>query len=59
MKKILSVYIILMPFFATAQIDPVITTPATPQIIGAGLKSEAKALAILAYQWGYPLVRME
>lgn len=59
MKKILSVYIILMPFLAIAQIDPVITTPATPQIIGAGLKSEAKALAILAYQWGYPLVRME
>lgn len=59
MKKILSIYIILMPFLATAQIDPVITTSATPPIIGAGLKSEAKALAILAYQWGYPLVRME
>lgn len=59
MKKILFLFILLSPFWVAAQTDPVITTPATPQIVGAGLKSEAKALAILAYQWGYPLVRME
>lgn len=59
MKKLFFICVMLVPFLAIAQTDPVITTPATPQIIGAGLKSEAKALAILAYQWGYPLVRME
>lgn len=59
MKKILLIYIMLAPILANGQTDPVVTTPATPQVVGAGLKSEAKAVAILAYQWGYPLVRME
>lgn len=44
---------------AFAQQDPVINTAATPQVIAAGLKAEAKAIGIIAYQWGYPLVRME
>lgn len=42
-----------------AQQDAVINTPATPQVIGAGLRAEAKAIGTIAYQWGYPLVRME
>lgn len=59
MKKILTIAFLLPAILAVAQNDPVITTPATPQVVASGLKSEAKALGILAYQWGYPLVRME
>lgn len=42
-----------------AQQDPVIHTPMTPQVVMEGLKTEAKAIGTIAYQWGYPLVRME
>ena len=44
---------------AFAQKDPVINTPATPEVIAVGLKAEAKAIGTISYQWGYPLVRME
>lgn len=39
--------------------DPLLTTPGTPEIVARGLEADGYALGILAYNWGYPLVRME
>ena len=62
MKKI-SIFLSMAMLFSSASYsqekDPVITTAPTPDVLHQGLKSEAKALGIMAYQWGYPLVRME
>lgn len=49
----------IIPLCLQAQNDPVINTPATAKVIAQGLKAEAKAIGVIAYQWGYPLVRME
>lgn len=59
LKNIFICVLSLCAITAFAQQDPVINTAATPQVIGAGLKAEAKAIGTIAYQWGYPLVRME
>lgn len=59
MKYIFSCVLSLCISTVFAQQDPVINTAATPQVIAAGLKAEAKAIGTIAYQWGYPLVRME
>lgn len=39
--------------------DLLLTTPATPDVIQKGLYADGYSLAIMAYYWGYPLVRME
>lgn len=39
--------------------DLLINTPATPDIVEKGLQADGYSLAISAYNWGYPLVRME
>jgi hypothetical protein len=39
--------------------DALLTTPATPEVIAKGLEADGYQLAISAYTWGYPLVRME
>lgn len=39
--------------------DELLTTPGTPEVVAKGLEADAYALAISAYTWGYPLVRME
>ncbi|AOX99334.1 DUF1254 domain-containing protein [Jeongeupia sp. USM3] len=39
--------------------DLLLTTPATPEVIHKGLQADGYSLAIAAYNWGYPLVRME
>lgn len=39
--------------------DPLLSTPATAEVISKGLESDGYALGVLAYTWGYPLVRME
>lgn len=59
LKNILICALSLCAATVFAQQDPVINTSATPQVIAAGLKTEAKAIGTIAYQWGYPLVRME
>lgn len=43
----------------SAQIDPVLSLQPTAEVMSAGQKAEAKAIGIMAYEWGYPLVRME
>lgn len=48
-----------VPFIPAQNIDPVIHTAPTQEVIAKGLKNEAKTLGMMAYQWGYPLVRME
>lgn len=39
--------------------DLLLSTPATPDVIQKGLHADGYSLAIAAYYWGYPLVRME
>jgi hypothetical protein len=39
--------------------DLLLTTPATPDIVQKGMEADGYSLAISAYSWGYPLVRME
>lgn len=39
--------------------DALLTTPGTPEVFQKGLEADGYALGILAYTWGYPLVRME
>ena len=39
--------------------DLLLNTPATPDAVEKGLKADGYSLAISAYNWGYPLVRME
>ncbi|TXR46877.1 DUF1254 domain-containing protein [Phyllobacterium endophyticum] len=39
--------------------DPLLTTPATPEVIAKGLEVDGYQLGVSAYSWGYPLVRME
>ncbi len=39
--------------------DPLLTTPATAEVITEGLEADGYALGVMAYTWGYPLVRME
>ena len=39
--------------------DKLISTPGTPDVVAKGLEADGYALGILAYTWGYPLVRME
>lgn len=39
--------------------DPLLTTPGTPEVVEKGLKADGYSLGLLAYTWGYPLVRME
>lgn len=39
--------------------DALLTTPASPEVITAGLEADGYQLGISAYCWGYPLVRME
>jgi hypothetical protein len=39
--------------------DPLLTTPGTPEVFQKGLEADGYSLGILAYTWGYPLVRME
>ena len=39
--------------------DALLTTPGTPEVVEKGLEADGYSLGILAYNWGYPLVRME
>jgi len=39
--------------------DALLTTPGTPEVIAKGLEADGYSLGVLAYTWGYPLVRME
>jgi hypothetical protein len=39
--------------------DALLTTPGSPDVIQKGLEADGYALGLLAYTWGYPLVRME
>ena len=39
--------------------DAMLTTAATPENVAAGLEASGCALGLMAYLWGYPLVRME
>lgn len=61
MKNIIIISILsIFPLIIWAQSnDPVINTPITAEVVAKGLKAEAKAIGTVAYQWGYPLVRME
>lgn len=48
---------------ASAQSNPppdlLLTTPGSPEVIQKGSQADGYSLAIIAYYWGYPLVRME
>ncbi|WP_258875503.1 DUF1254 domain-containing protein [Paraburkholderia sp. BL27I4N3] len=39
--------------------DTLLTTPGTPDVVAKGLETDGYQLAVSAYVWGYPLVRME
>lgn len=39
--------------------DPLLTMTVTPAVIGKGLEADGYALGMMAYTWGYPLVRVE
>jgi hypothetical protein len=39
--------------------DALLTTPGSPAVIAKGLEADGYQLGISAYNWGYPLVRME
>ncbi|MGA5540298.1 DUF1254 domain-containing protein [Mycobacterium sp. NPDC051198] len=39
--------------------DALLSTPASPEVIAAGLEADGYQLGLSAYCWGYPLVRME
>ncbi|MFG6203299.1 DUF1254 domain-containing protein [Pseudomonas retamae] len=39
--------------------DLLLSTPATPDVVEKGMHADGYSLAISAYNWGYPLVRME
>jgi hypothetical protein len=39
--------------------DKLLTTTGTPEVIQKGLETDGYTLGVLAYVWGYPLVRME
>ena len=39
--------------------DPVLTLGSTPDVVQKGTEADAYSLAVMAYNWGYPLVRME
>lgn len=45
--------------FASEYPDTLLTTPATPEIVSQGLEADGYTLGVMAYNWGYPLVRME
>lgn len=44
---------------APAYEDPVLTLGSTPDVVQKGTEADAYSLAVMAYIWGYPLVRME
>lgn len=44
---------------AFAAQDALVNTPASPEVVAKGLETDGYQLAISAYTWGYPLVRME
>ncbi|MCW0921141.1 DUF1214 domain-containing protein [Pseudomonas sp. RG1] len=48
----------VMPAQAAAP-DLLLSTPATPDAVEKGMHADGYSLAISAYNWGYPLVRME
>lgn len=39
--------------------DPLLTTAGTPENVLQGLETDGYTLGVMAYNWGYPLVRME
>lgn len=39
--------------------DPILTLGSTPDVVQKGTEADAYSLAVMAYVWGYPLVRME
>ena len=53
----------LAPVLSTAATrdfpDELLTTAGTPEVIARGQEADGYALAVSAYTWGYPLVRME
>lgn len=44
---------------ALAAPDALLNTPASPEVVAKGLETDGYQLAVSAYTWGYPLVRME
>lgn len=48
-----------IPCKVSAQEDALLSLSTTPSNIAEGHKEEARALGVLAYEWGYPLIRME
>lgn len=43
----------------SASQDLLLTTPGSPEVIKKGQHDDGYSLAVMAYYWGYPLVRME
>ena len=39
--------------------DPVLSLGSTPEVVQKGYEADAYSLGVMAYTWGYPLVRME
>lgn len=39
--------------------DPILTLGSTPDVVAKGTEADAYSLTVMAYNWGYPLVRME
>ena len=48
-----------IPCKVSAQEDALLSLSTTPSNIAEGHKEEARVLGVLAYEWGYPLIRME
>jgi len=49
----------MLPAAAETWPDSLLTTPASPENVNKGLEVDAHQLAVSAWVWGYPLVRME
>lgn len=51
--------LLLLASHAPAYDDPILTLGSTPEVVAKGTETDAYTLAVMAYNWGYPLVRME
>ena len=58
---LLAILSFLSPVAASAEEsdDALLTTPGSPEVIAKGLEADGYQLGLSAYNWGYPLVRME
>ncbi len=62
-KRSLAVLIAVLAHIAVGNAeefeDKLLTTPASPEVLAKGLEADGYQLGVSAYNWGYPLVRME